>query len=173
MWRKCYPSMYEGSMVGSGACVFAVWGYVIAKQEPDKEHGAKVRLNPKLLALIIGESEKDISDAIDKLCDKDENSTTSANEGRRLVRLAEFDYQVVNGEKYMALRSTEKRRTQLREAQVRYRIRKKASNPAGDRSAVAAMENGASDQQLDSIAAESLQIKRDETQRLNQMLEEE
>lgn len=164
MWRKCYPSMYEGSMVGSGACVFAVWGYVIAKQEPDKEFGSRVRLNPKVLATIIGETEEDITKAIEKLCSKDENSTTSTSDGRRLIRLAEFDYQVVNGEKYMDLRKTEKRREQVREAAVRYRIKKK--NPdgrlPGESAAVRADENGSSQAQVDHITTDALQIEDEE-----------
>ena len=32
MYGKHFASMYEGSLYGSGAVVFAVWGYVIACQ---------------------------------------------------------------------------------------------------------------------------------------------
>jgi len=113
--------MYEGSMVGSGAVVFAVWGYVIAKMEPDVEVGSQVRLNPKLLETIIGDPQAEIEEAIKFLCSPDEHSTTKAEEGRRLVQIGEFDYRVVNGAKYRAIRDEEKRRAQNREAQARFR----------------------------------------------------
>lgn len=111
-------------MVGSGAVVFAVWGYVIAKMEPDIEVGAQVRLNPKLLETIIGEPEAEIQQAIKFLCAPDKQSTTKAEEGRRLVQIGEFDYRVVNGAKYRAIRDQEKRRAQNREAQARFRKKK-------------------------------------------------
>ena len=54
MYGKHFASMYEGSLYGSGAVVFAVWGYVIACQVPDREHGAVVTLNARKLADTLG-----------------------------------------------------------------------------------------------------------------------
>lgn len=118
-------------MVGSGAVVFAVWGYVIAKMEPDRVVGAQVSLNAKLLEAIIGEPEAEITKAIAFLCSPDESSRTKAEDGRRLVRLGEFDYQVVNGAKYRAIRDDEKRREQNREAQARFREKRKKVRAVG------------------------------------------
>jgi hypothetical protein len=117
--------MYTGSMVGSGAVIYAVWGYVIANMRPDKKVGAQVELNPKLLAFIIGETEKEITEAIVRLCAKDDRSRTKEEEGRRLVKLGEFDYQVVNGAKYAAIRNEEERReaNRLRKAKSRMEAR--------------------------------------------------
>lgn len=125
MYGKHYASLYEGSMIGSGAVVFAVWGYVIAKQVPDKEVGSQVRLNPTLLATIIGEKESDISHAIEFLCSADPKTTTPGENGKRLVRLGQFDYQVVNGAKYRAIRDEDGRREQNREAQRKFREKQK------------------------------------------------
>lgn len=149
MFGKHFASMYEGSMVGAGAVVFAVMGYVIAKQEPDREVGSQVRLNPVLLATILGEPEKDIVKAIEFLSSPDPSSTTKKQEGRRLVKIGEFDYQVVNGAKYRAIRDEETRREQNREAQRRYR--KKGKPIKGESEYVQAAENGASEEELNRI----------------------
>lgn len=126
-------------MVGAGAVVFAVMGYVIAKQEPDKKVGSQVRLNPVLLSAILGEQVKDIEKAIKYLCSPDERSTTKEKAGRRLVKLGEFDYQVVNGAKYRAVRDEEARREQNRLAQERFR--QKAGGGAGSFSERLAVKN--------------------------------
>jgi hypothetical protein len=123
MFGKHFASLYEGSMVGAGAVVFAVWGYVIAKQVPDRLVGSQVRLNPKLLATIIGEEEGEVVKAIKFLCAPDPHSTTKVHDGRRLVKLGEFDYQVVNGAKYRAIRDEESRREQNRLSQLRWRAK--------------------------------------------------
>ena len=115
-------------MIGAGSPVFAVWSYVIANFMPDRNVGAQVELNPQLLAFILGEPERVIQEAIDKLCAPDARSRTQEKEGRRLIRLGEFSYQVVNGAKYRAIRDEEERRRQNREAQERWRKKKKESN---------------------------------------------
>lgn len=125
MYGRIFESLYEGSMVGSGTPVFAVWGYVIAKMKPDKDVGAQVDLNPTLLSFILGDKESVIEGAIAKLCRPDPKSTTPDNEGRRLVKLGQFSYQVVNGAKYMAIRNEEERRRSNRESQQRLRERRK------------------------------------------------
>lgn len=146
MYGKHFASMYERSMIGSGAIVFAVWGYVIATARPDKRVGAQVTLNPVLLGAILGESEGDVVKAIEFLCSPDPRSTSKEHEGRRLVKLGEFDYQVVNYEKYRAIRDEESRRAQNREAQARFRDRKRARKSRGpsgrERAAVEAEAHG-------------------------------
>lgn len=121
MFGKHFESLYEGSMIGSGAVVFAVWGYVIAKMKPDLVVGAQVRLNPKLLGVILGEEERRVKEAIEYLCGPDPKSTTKTAGGRRLIQLGEYDYQVVNGAKYRAIRNEEQRRLQNRIAQAKHR----------------------------------------------------
>lgn len=123
---KHHESMYEGSMIGAGAEVFAVWGYVISKMRPGRD-GMWVELNPRLLAFTLGEPEQEIRDAIVFLCAPDPQSRTKDEDGRRLVRLGEFSYRVVNGMKYRAIRDEETRRQQNREAQAKYREKKRAS----------------------------------------------
>lgn len=149
MFGKHFDSMYEGSMVGAGAVVFAVMGYVIAKQVPDRKVGSQVRLNPIILGTILGEKAEDIVKAIDFLCSPDPHSTTKTEGGRRLIKIGEFDYQVVNGAKYRAIRDEEARREQNRVAQRKHRKNAAASeiDAAGlyqseERRAVAAVESG-------------------------------
>lgn len=136
-------------MVGSGAIVFAVMGYIIANQTPDRKIGSQVRLNPVLLATILGESQKDIQKAIEFLCAPDPKSTTKVEGGRRLKKIGEFDYQVVNGAKYRAIRDEEVRREQNREAQRTFR---KKNNPLpGELEYIKAQKSGASQEELDRI----------------------
>lgn len=128
-------------MIGAGSAVFAVWGYVIANQRPDRTVGSQVELNPKLLAFILGEKEKVVEDAIAFLCAPDSKSRTKAEQGRRLVRLGEFTYRVVNGAKYLAIRDEEARRQQNREAKRRERL--KPGTPLnGEVAAVKALDAG-------------------------------
>jgi len=147
MFGKHFASMYTGSMVGKGAVVFAVMGYVIANAEPIGEEEMQVELNPILLAMILGEEVKEVQGAIAFLCAPDPNSRTKAEEGRRLVRLGQFDYRLVNGPKYRAIRNEMERKRQNREAQARYkekRIGRKRKLPPlpGQQAYDRALENG-------------------------------
>lgn len=115
--------MYEGSMVGAGATVFAVMGYVISKQQPPD---FTVELNAKLLSAIIGEEEENITKAIEYLCAPDPGSRTDKCEGKRLIKVGAFTYHVVNGEAYHAMRNYEERKAYNREAQKKFREKKKS-----------------------------------------------
>jgi len=156
MYGKHFQSMYTGSMVGSGALVFAVMGYVIANAVPDRKVGTQVELNPRLLKAILGEPEDAIVRAIEFLCSPDPQSRTKEEEGRRLVRLGQFDYRVVNGEKYRAIRDEETRRQQNRDAQARHRAK---SKPSGRETRFAAAVGAGDDDGADRIAAEGLDEK--------------
>jgi hypothetical protein len=136
MYGKIYESMFTGSLIGSGACVFAVMSYVIANHKSDRELGAYVEINPVLLGHIFGEKTEVVEAAIKKLCAPDPDTTTPGNEGRRLVRVSQYGYQVVNGAKYRAIRDEEERRTQNREAQRRYRAKKKGLPLPGEAAAL-------------------------------------
>lgn len=149
MYGKHFRSMYEGSMVGAGAIKFAVWGYVIANFQLDKEVGAQVDLNPKLLGMILGEGEDDVEKAIEWLCRPDPNSRTKKEDGRRLVRMGQFSYQVVNGLEYNRMRNEEERRFQNRMAKRRSRLHPGKPLP-GESRAVAAEVRG------DSVGAERI-----------------
>lgn len=117
-------------MVGAGAIVFAVMGYVIANFELDRAVGAQVRLNPVILGAILGENPKDIQKAINYLCSPDPLSTSAEQSGKRLIKLGQFDYRVVNGAKYHAIRNAEERREQNRTNQAAKRARDKGPAPS-------------------------------------------
>ena len=168
MYGKVFASMFTGSMYGCGAPAFAVMSYVIANQKPDRETGFQVELNVKDLANRIGESEEVISKAIDFLCAPDAKSRTEGEEGRRLIRLGTFEYQVVNGRHYDDLKRAEDQRaanrarqTKFRSKQVyssrRKRKKKSADHPlGGEPEYVEAERNGAGERELDRIVAEHL-----------------
>jgi hypothetical protein len=142
MFGKHFASMYEGSMVGAGSHIFAVMGYVIAKMVPDRKVGAQVELNPRVMAFLIGDTEERMREAIGYLCREDEESRTKTKGGRRLIKLGEYDYQVVNGPKYMKIRNEEERRIQNREAKQRERERKKGKPLVGEEAFERASERG-------------------------------
>lgn len=134
IWRKHYRSMYEGSMVGAGALVFALMGYVISHQEHGRNTGWVVRLNPILLGAILGEKPEDVTKAIGFLCQKDGRSTSKLEEGRRLVPLAggSMEYWVVNGDAYQGQVDYEKRLEQNRVAQERHRRKGKPTKAGAE-----------------------------------------
>lgn len=142
MYGKHFGSMYSGSMVGAGALAFAVMGYCIANAAPDRKVGSQVELNPVLLAAIFGEKQADIEKVIKMLCSPDPQSRTKEKEGRRLVQLGQFDYQLVNGAKYRAIRDEETRRESNRIAQTLSRARKRGLPLAGEVEFVAALKKG-------------------------------
>jgi len=81
-------------MYGAGACVFAVWTWVIA----NKDENGIVEINPIYLANTLGEPVKNIEQAIEYLCNPDPRSRTKLEEGRRLIRTGEFEHKVVTHE---------------------------------------------------------------------------
>jgi hypothetical protein len=120
MYGKAFVSMYEGSMVGAGCAVFAVWNYAIAKNRM-----GVVELNPKLLAFILGGSEKEITDALAYLCAADSQSRSGAEGGRRLVKEGQFQYRMVNWDLYDKIKSAEGLREYNARKQAEYRARNK------------------------------------------------
>ena len=127
MFGKIFESLYEGSMIGAGSAMFAVWGYVIAHMKPDKVVGAQVELNTKLVSFVLGETEEVVKGVVDKLCDPDDKSRSKEKDGRRLIRLGEFTYQVVNGAHYMSIRKADERREYFRNYRRNQRCPKNGS----------------------------------------------
>jgi hypothetical protein len=89
-------------------------------------------MNPKLLAFVLGESEDKVLEAINEMCQPDPKSRTKDKEGRKLVKLGEYAYQVVNGEQYRAIRDQESRREQSRVAQRKFRNKHGKTKTNGD-----------------------------------------
>lgn len=123
MFGKIFASMFQGSLYGKGWGPQLVMSYVIAHGQPDRELGMVVELNPKLLANTFGEDLKSVEAAIDFLCQPDPESRTPEEGGRRLIKLGQFDYKVVNGAKYRAIRDLEMRREQVRAAMAKHRAK--------------------------------------------------
>lgn len=92
-------------MVGSGIHVFAVWNYIITKAR-----GGTIEVNPKLLAFTLGGDEKEIVDALEFLQKPDPQSRSSSEGGRRLVKDGQFQYRIVNWERYAVIKNAVDRR---------------------------------------------------------------
>ena len=155
MYGKSYESKYSGSMVGAGAMRFAVLDYVITMQKPSREWGSVVEINTVLLSVILGETQAAVEEAVGFLCSPDPKSRSKEKEGRRMVKVGEFLYQVVNGAKYRAIRDEEERRTQNREAQRRFVSKTKKSTPMAQRvrDQAEAVGDTATVQRIDEIEA--------------------
>lgn len=126
-WERLFRSTYTGSMYGSGPMVFALWPYIIA--HIDYRDGT-VELNPQMVAATIGSTIDEVVKAVAFLSGPDEKSRTKEEQGRRIVRLGEFLFRVVNYEKYRAVRDAESKREYDRE----YRARKRQISTDLDKS---------------------------------------
>ena len=115
---KHFTSMYTGSMMGAGSHVFAVWGYCVANAN-GYEH--TVELNSKLLAFIIGDTQERIEQAITYLCAPDSDSRTKSEDGRRLLKLGEYLYRVVNHRKYREMTSDDPKAVDAKNRQRKHR----------------------------------------------------
>ena len=112
MFGKHFSSMYNGSMVGAGAHVFAVWGYCISNADASMH---TVRLNPALLATVLGEPVDKIKDAIEFLEKPDKDSCCTDHEGSRIVNTSGMEYLVVSHEHYRGIKSHTDRTEYMRE----------------------------------------------------------
>jgi len=122
MYGRHFESMYTGSMYGQGYGLFAVWGWVISH-----ERGGIVEINPKMLADLFGESVESVSTLVNKLCQPDDDSRSTEQEGRRLERIGQFAYQVVNAAEYAKIASEADRREYLKIKQREHRARQQVS----------------------------------------------
>lgn len=136
---KHFVSMYEGSMRGRGSPFFAVWGYVISHMRPDAKPATEmlVDLNPEIIAFLLGEKIEVVEKKISEMCEPDPKSRTPDLDGRKLVKLGEYSYAVVNGLTYRRIRNEEERNEYQRVKQAEYREKKKTRRRSNQ------MKNGA------------------------------
>lgn len=129
MFGKFFASAFTGSMMASGADVFALWGYVIANAA-----GSRVELNPKLIAVLIGTTPEKIEESIKFLCAPDPNSRSKNDDGCRLIREGEFQYFVPNHEKYRSIRDEEGRReyNRIKQQEHRSKLKGDVKRPVND-----------------------------------------
>jgi len=98
-YTKVFPTMYTGSLYGAGMHVFAVWGWTLAH----KDEGGKVEINPQKVADELGGTAEQVQEALVYLTQPDPHSRSKKMGGRRLVKVSEFGYRVVNAEHYRRL----------------------------------------------------------------------
>lgn len=123
-YGKFWASCFQGSMLGAGSDVFAIWGYVIANTIK-----GTVELNPAYLAAIIGMPKERVQKAIDYLCAPDSNSRSSDEEGRRLVKEGQFLYRMVNHYVYRDMKDEDELREYNRMKKRESRERNRNDNP--------------------------------------------
>lgn len=101
MYGKVFASCFTGSMAGAGSDVFAVWAFALANADAT----GRVELNPKIIAVLIGMTEENVKNVIEKLCQPDPNSRSKELDGKRLTREGEFLYFIVNYAYYRAIQN--------------------------------------------------------------------
>jgi hypothetical protein len=155
MYGKIFEKMFTGSMMGTGALSFAVWSYVLAHQRPNGKERDKfyVEMNATLVAFVIGEKEPDVVGIIEKFCAPDKASRRKEHDGRKLLQVGEYLYEVVNGAYYDRLMRDMERTEENRKRMAKWREKKaKKGKPSpGETAYVKALENGASEAELDRI----------------------
>jgi len=95
-FAKLFRTMFTGSMYGAGLHVFATWAWVLTH----KDEQGLAEVNPRLVAAELGAEVEQIERAIEYLTSPDPASRSPEEEGRRLVRVGQFIYRVVNHAKY-------------------------------------------------------------------------
>lgn len=118
MFGKYFASTFTGSMVGAGPCTFAVWGYVIANCK-----NGTVEINPTILAAILGTTKEDVDKSIEYLTAPDPASRSKVLDGRRLVKVGAFFYEVPNHATYRGILNDEERREYFRDKKREQRER--------------------------------------------------
>jgi len=98
-YAKVFPSMYSGSMYGAGMNVFAVWGWILAHKDENDE----LEINTQKVAHTLGGTIEGVESALAYLMKPDPQSRNKECEGRRLLKISEFGYRVVNGDYYRRL----------------------------------------------------------------------
>jgi len=122
MYGKVFSKMYEGSMVGAGIPVFALWPYCISKADPS-DH--TVELNPALLSAVLGATKEDIASAIEFLCSPDPDSHCDDHDGARIVKQQGFTYLVTTHQHYQKINTKEARTEYYREQKRKQRAKNK------------------------------------------------
>lgn len=129
--------------MGAGLPAYSVWGYCIAKNR-----SGVVELNPRLLAFILGTTEKEVEAGIRKLTKEDPESRSKDEMGKRLIKEGEYQYRMVNWATYDGLKSASDLREYNRRKQQerRDRLRQAKGKPLpGETAYVKGVENGTLD----------------------------
>ena len=105
MYGKVFAQTYVGSMFGAGLPVMALWPYMLATC--DKK--GRVEVNPPMVAVMLGCTDDEVSGALSFLAAPDPNSRTKDFEGRRIEKVGQFLYQILNYVKYRDIRAEEER----------------------------------------------------------------
>ncbi len=97
--------------------------YVIANKSLD----GTVELNPRVLATLIGCTLEDVQHAIAYLSSPDPESRNPTHEGKRLLKVGQYLYDVVSHEVYSALKNSEELKAYNRKMKAESRAKNKAS----------------------------------------------
>lgn len=124
-------------MFGAGAETHAVWAYIVANAT---DASGTVELNVQIVGACIGMSPESVQVVIDRFCEPDPKSRSKTMDGRKLIKQGEYSYSIVNYEKYRAIKNEAARRESNREAQRRYRAKRKGKPLKGEPEYVKAVE---------------------------------
>lgn len=110
-YAKVFRQMYTGSMYGAGLHVFAVWGWMLANKDAE----GHVEVNPVMVANMLGGLPEDVQEALAYLLKPDPASRAKEHDGRRVIKIGEYEYEIVNHAKYRDKASKDNKRQADRE----------------------------------------------------------
>jgi hypothetical protein len=116
-FRLVFNDIFTSSVWEEEPHVRLLWIYFIVSRD---QHGEVYGTNSGL-ARMVNLSVEQIEDALRVLSSPDPESTSSAEEGRRIVWVSNNRWRVVNHEHYSSLDNLEKKRAAHRVAQEKYR----------------------------------------------------
>jgi hypothetical protein len=116
---KLFAHTWTGSMAWQPPVVYAVWSYAIANAKPPHGH---VEINVQTISrAFIKDSVENIQSAVDYLCSPDPDSRNKTEDGRRMIHLGAFDYQIVNWAYYRNARFLDEKHANDAERQRKHR----------------------------------------------------
>lgn len=123
MYAKLFTSIYQGTLRGnsSGLLVFT---NLLAHSDKNGD----VDIHPRAIAEEVGLSIEIVQETLLMLESEDAESRSPEHEGRRIIRLdahRSWGWNIVNYQKYRAIRNEEDRREQNRIAQEKFRNKQK------------------------------------------------
>lgn len=123
MYAKLFTSLYQGTLRGNSKGIL-VFTNLLAHADKNGD----VDIHPRAIAEEVGLSVEIVNETLLMLESEDPESRSPECEGRRIVRLDEhrsWGWNIVNFQKYRAIRNEEDRREQSRIAQEKFRNKHK------------------------------------------------
>ncbi len=124
-WTPLFSEITDSSIWELPLHVRIAWVSILAKKDFKSQ---TIRTNHYRLAKIANITEEQAKEALNVLCSPDPRTLSQADEGRRLMKIDEETYLVLNGKRYSDIIRSMERRQYLTMKQQEHRAKKAAQN---------------------------------------------